>query len=225
MSVPHRSVEPKKAPASVYLATVVVVFFLTLSAADSIGFVPYYIDGTEPKAVADTSSDTQIGSSVALSNLPELGDENAEAIAPERIQIPAIDLDLAIQNPSTKNIDALDELLKNGPARYVDSAKLGEKGNMIIFAHSSHLPVVRNQMYKAFNRIPELKQGDTVTLIAGGKRYMYAVNSVEKADATDTRIDMSKDKGTRLTLVTCDTLTSKSSRFVLDASFIGSYSL
>lgn len=218
----NRSTEPQKAPASVFAATVVVVFFLSLSAADSVGLVPSYIDGTAVES-SNTVSDT-----LALSNLPELGDETsaAEAAAlPERIQIPSIDLDLEVQNPSTKDVAALDALLVNGPARYVGSAKAGEKGNMIIFAHSSHLPIVHNQMFKAFNRIPELAQGDTVVIVAQGKKYLYAVESVEQADASDTRIDMSKDKGTRLTLVTCDTLTGKSARFVLSASYIGSYDL
>ncbi len=223
MQAQNRSTEPKKAPLGVFLSTVIVVFFLTLSAADSVGFVPNYIDGTAADAASEENS---VNNSVALSNLPELGEETESvAVLPERIQIPAIDLDLAIQNPSTKDLEALDALLKSGPARYVDSAKLGETGNMIVFAHSSHLPVVHNQMYKAFNRIPELTQGDTVILVADGKKYLYVVNSVTKADASNTRIDMSKEKGTRLTLVTCDTLTNKSSRFVLDASFIGSYEL
>ena len=52
--------------------------------------------------------------------------------------------------------------------------------------------------------------------------YTYAVTSVNKVNAEDTRIDMSQELGTRLTIVTCDTLTSKSSRFVLEAELIGS---
>jgi LPXTG-site transpeptidase (sortase) family protein len=199
------------------------IFFLSLSAADSIGFVPDYIDGT---AVEDH---------VALSNLPELGSETlsgqagdslaVRAVEPERIVIAAIDLDLAVQNPDTRDIAVLDELLKDGPARYVDSAKLGERGNMIVFAHSSHLPIVHNQMYKAFNRIPELEAGDTIVLEADGTRYLYSVVSLTMADAADTRIDMSRERGTRLTLVTCDTLTGKSARYVLEAEFVATFAI
>lgn len=207
-----------KPPFGVFLAATIVVFFLMLSSAESIGFVPNYIDGT--------------GSTpVALSNLPELGDESAavflgtpeaQGTLPARISIGAIGLDLSIQNPATKDVAALDALLTNGPARYVSSAKLGEKGTMIIFAHSSHLPIVHNKMYQAFNNIPELQAGDTITLTSeDGTQYLYSVKSVEKANADDTTIDMSSSLGTRLILVTCDTLTSKSSRFVLEATFIG----
>jgi LPXTG-site transpeptidase (sortase) family protein len=209
----------KKPPLSVFLATSIVMFVLTLSAADSIGLVPYYIDGSEQATPAD----------VSLSNLPMLGEEAGPATAtapqapgplPTHIAAPSIGLDLDVQNPSTTDVNALDTLLQKGPARYSLSARLGEKGNVIIFAHSSHLPIVHNQMFRAFNRVPELKQGDTITLTgADGAAYTYTVTSVERADTSDTSIDMSTDAGARLTLVTCDTLTGKSSRFVLSAVY------
>ena len=222
MSVTPFTVGANKAPRSVFVATSVMLFFLSLSAADSIGFVPYYIDGSS--------------SQLALANLPELGEEmtiseqetasngqqNESGTKPTHISIPSINLDLPVQNPDTHDVAALDELLKQGPARYVDSALLGEKGNVLIFAHSSHLPVVRNQMYKAFNEIPELTAGDTITLTGGGKQYFYSVVSIRRADANEEQIDISKT-GERLTLVTCDTLTSKSTRWIAEAELIGSY--
>ncbi|MCE9541423.1 sortase [Candidatus Kaiserbacteria bacterium] len=234
-----------KPPKPVFIAAAIVFFFLALSAADSIGFVPDYIDGIPAHpAVTDEDNGTSAGEAVALTELPQLGDDmlmldsegrllpprgtgvaavNAAAQFPARITIGAIDLDLKIQNPTTKDVDALDALLVNGPARYTDSAKLGEAGNMIIFAHSSHLPVIHNQMYKAFNRVPELVAGDTITLTGeDGTKYLYSVNSVKKVDVNDNvTISLARDGGTKLTLVTCDTLSGKSARFVLDADFIG----
>ena len=139
---------------------------------------------------------------------------------PERIAISAIGLDLPVQNPSTRDIETLDEYLKEGPVRYVDSARLGEKGNVLIFAHTSHLPVVKNQMYKAFNRIPELKAGDVISIEGDGRKYIYTVLSVRQADAEEATISLATTLGKRLTLVTCDTLTSKTSRFILEADFV-----
>ena len=212
-----------KAPTGVFVSATVVIFFLTLSAADSVGFVPYYIDGTAPR-------------DVALSDLPELGEEitpvEVKPIAqpaavvtalPSRVIIDGISLDLPVLNPDTRDIAALDEILKNGPARYVDSAKLGEKGNVLIFAHTSHLPVVHNPMYKAFNRLPELEKGDVIALKGEGREYVYSVTSVRRANAEEEMIDLSSTLGARLTLVTCDTLTSKESRWIVEADFIGSY--
>jgi len=232
---------PSAHPISVYIATVIVLFFCMLSAADSIGFVPDYIDGstplttggstpsdiTEPDAETSSAADT-----ISLSSLPQLGVTAPSAPAaaattpvpitplPTRIQIPAIDLDLPVQNPTTLDVNALDTLLQKGPARYADSSKLGEDGTLIIFGHSSHLPVVHNQMFRAFNKLPDLKAGDTIALTgANGTSYLYSVTSVRKADASE-KLSLQND-GKHLTIVTCDTLTGKSARFVLDASFIG----
>lgn len=214
----------KKPPAAVFLATVFVVFVLTLSAADSVGFVPNYIDGSTPLATSGTDT-------VALSALPQLGGlRSIESIVaeiaqtatlPERIVISAIGMDLPVQNTATKDIDALTEVLKNGPARYVDSAKLGEEGNMLVFGHSSQLPVVRNQMYKAFNNISKLKSGDTISVFGDGKEYLYSVESVWEGDADEDVIDLSRAKGARLTLVTCNTLGEKSARWIVEADLVG----
>lgn len=215
----HRSARPRP-PAPVFIAMTVVIFFLSLSAAESVGFVPCYVDGTDCRG------------SVALSQLPELGPSTGLSIAarssqlkaalPERIVIPEIVLDLPVQNPATRDIATLDEYLKGGPVRYVDSARLGEKGNVLIFAHTSHLPVVKNQMYKAFNRVSELKPGDSITLEGGGRSYLYTVRSLRQTDTNDF-INLSPTLGQKLTLVTCDTLTGKSARFVLEADFVAAF--
>jgi sortase (surface protein transpeptidase) len=217
----------QKPPAPVFIATTIVIFFLSLSAADSIGFVPNYLDDSSTQFEQAASVPAESTDNLALSNLPMLGENtaaapNAKKILPTRIQIASIDLDLDVQNPDTRDIAALDALLTRGPARYVDSGTLGIAGNMIIFAHSSNLPVVRNPMFKAFNKVPKLQAGDMITITGDdGKSYLYSVTGVEKADAKDSVIDLSPTKGTRLTLVTCDTLTGKSARYVLSADFFG----
>ncbi|MDB5187661.1 MAG: Peptidase sortase-like protein [Candidatus Kaiserbacteria bacterium] len=284
-NLPTQSSEiAQKPPFLVFAATAIVVFFCTLSVADSVGFVPDYIDGTTPITADMTTSDS--GRDVALSNLPQLGDTtnsldtntnaagnqslvipvspdaaptsgvgslivtsgqssqtpNAQTVNsqtaqpasaqvgaavqgsnPVRIIIDSVGIDLPVQNPATRDVDALDALLQTGPARYSASAQLGEDGNVVLFAHSSHLPIVHNQMFRAFNKIPDLKAGDSITLVgSNGKKYLYRVTGVEKASTTDgTTIDLSTAHGKKLTLVTCDTLTGKSARFVLSADFVG----
>lgn len=213
--------DDQKPPFTVFIALTVFIFFCALSVADSVGFVPYYIDGTAPRSA-------QTDPSLTPTELPSFA-RPAQAQAstgivalPTRITIPSIDLDLPVQNPITRDIAALDVLLQSGPARYVDSANLGERGNVLIFAHSSHLPIVHNQMFRAFNRIPELSAGDSITVTGDdGRSYVYRVTSVRKANADDAIIDLSPSIGAKLTLVTCDTLTSKSSRFILEADLVG----
>lgn len=230
----HSYNNPEKPPRAVFFAVTVILFVLTLSAAHSVGFVPDYMDAST--SLTTSGSDTlavNTTDSLLVSNLPELGPETvsvtpvetnptAQTANPVKIIIPSIGMSLPVQNPNTRDLAALDTLLQKGPARYVDSAKLGTKGNVIIFAHSSNIPVVKNQMYKAFNRVKELTSGDTITIVGDdGKKYLYTVLSVRKADANDATIDLSPRIGTKLTLVTCDTLTSKSARFILEADFIG----
>ena len=221
-----------KPPFAVFLAATIVMFFCALSAADSVGFVPDYIDGSTPTATEITQrgiqsqSDTVVASDDAtaapIQNITSGTSATSAGVTPTRIIIPSVGIDLPIQNPSSHNVDTLDALLVNGPARYVESAKLGTSGNLLIFAHSSHLPIVHNQMFRAFNQIPNLVAGDSITIVGADKKeYLYSVTSVQKADASNTTIDLSVKDGTKLTLVTCDTLTGKSARFVLEADYVG----
>ena len=159
-----------------------------------------------------------------LSELYRTEGESSEApqgVLPERIRSAAIGLDAVIQNPDTRDIDALAVSILKSPTRYVDSAKLGVPGNMLIFGHSSTYRVVRNPMYKVFNRISELKPGDSISVEGGGVEYLYSVTSVRSVDVNKAIIDLSPTAGTKLTLTTCDILTGKSARFVVEADFVG----
>ncbi len=200
-------------PKRVFLAAVILIFFSTVSAADSVGFVPSYIDG---------SSSAQSGE-VRLSDLPQLAESPAmpEGVLPERIRSAAIGLDVVVQNPDTRDLAVLDAAILKSAVRYVDSAKLGIPGNMLIFAHSSNYAVVRNQMFKAFNNISKLKPGDSISVLGGGTEYLYSVTSVRSVDAGETVIDLSPTQGTKLTLTTCDVLSGKSARFIVEADYVG----
>ena len=76
-------------------------------------------------------------------------------------------------------------------------------------------------MYRAFNRISELKEGDSISVFGGGKEYKYKVSKVRQTDASEEVIDLSPKNGTRLTLSTCDTFGKKSARWVVEADFVG----
>lgn len=222
---------PPKNSFFLFLVAAGAIFVLTLSAAASIGFVPYYIDGKggplgemplgEPAPVEEPAV---LPPGVPSPQPMQPAPSPVVVVDPERIIIQEIGLDLEVFNPETRDLVALDEVLKSGPARYVDSARLGESGNILIFGHSSRLPVVHNQMYKAFNRVPELETGDLVVLHGGGKEYVYRVTGLEQVDAAEGIIELPR-VGNKLTLVTCDNLTGKSARFVLSAELIGSYAL
>ena len=224
-----------KPPKRVFIAAVVFVFICTVSVADSLGLVPHYVDGSTPfdsaqdKPLTVNGSDSAPADSVGLSQLPQLSDmyqavaaspATPQGFLPERIKSSVIGLDVAIQNPTTRDLAGLDAAILKGPARYVDSAKLGVPGNMLIFAHSSTYQVLRNQMFKVFNNISKLKPGDSISIEGGGLEYLYSVTSVRSVEASETVIDLSATQGTKLTLTTCDILTGKSARFIVEAEFV-----
>jgi len=142
---------------------------------------------------------------------------------PTTIEIPDISLAAVIVNPTTTDIPSLDEKLLKGVVRYPTSAKLGEDGNVVLFGHSSYLPVVKNQAYKTFNGIQKLAMGDVVTVYSSATAYTYRVRSVveEKAD-DNTAIPLSV-AGKVLTLVTCNSFGQKTARFVVVADFVESH--
>ncbi len=142
-------------------------------------------------------------------------------VFPDRLMIPSIGTDLPISNPQTRDIAALDEALKTAAVRYPDSATLGQRGgNVLLFGHSSRLPVVRNQLYKAFNDIETLTNGDVIYVQSGSETYTYEVTNVYQASANDDKIALAVD-GHRLTLLTCDSFGAKTDRWVVEAEFIG----
>lgn len=172
----------------------------------------------------------------ATDALPEpvsTGDEvAAEAVpvvetdpeAPVRVVASTVALDVTISNPVSTNVHALDNALLKGAVRYPTTALLGEEGTMLVFGHSSRLPVIYNQAYKAFNNIQNLEKGDVVSVYSETAEYRYKVTGVRVADAEEDVVEL-QTTGKSLVLVTCDNFTSKTSRFVVTAEFVGTYSL
>ena len=168
--------------------------------------------------------------SVAAENAPTgiLATSTPPVVTPEdpvRIEIQTIDVSATIANPTTTSLEALDAYLLKGAARYPTSARLNEAGNMVLFAHSSYLPVVGNQAYKTFDGIQKLVAGDIITVYSADAVYTYRVRSVTKESATSgSGIDLAV-AGKVLTLVTCNSFATKSDRFVVTADFVESHSI
>jgi LPXTG-site transpeptidase (sortase) family protein len=143
---------------------------------------------------------------------------------PVRIVATKINMDVTIKNPSSTNVDVLDEALLSGAVRYPTSAKLGVNGTVLLFGHSSYLPVVHNQAYKAFKGIQTLEKGDIVSVYSSDTEYRYAVEAVTVANADQDVVEL-RQNGKYLTLVTCDSFTKKTDRFIVTATFVGAYPL
>jgi LPXTG-site transpeptidase (sortase) family protein len=147
-----------------------------------------------------------------------------ETQLPTRVVAKDIDLDVAVLNTPTADIESLDADLLKGAVRYPTSAKLGEQGTVLLFGHSSYLPIVHNQNYKAFNNIQKLKEGQIISVYSGGAEYRYRVSGVRLANAEEDVVEL-RSNGQYLTLVTCNSFAAKTARYVVEAEFAGSYSL
>lgn len=143
---------------------------------------------------------------------------------PVHIVAKDIGLDASVANPNSVDIDVLDETLLKGAVRYPTSAMLGMDGTVLLFGHSSYLPIVHNLAYKTFDGIQKLKPGQIVSVYSGTKEYQYAVTEVRVADANEDSVELNP-VGKHLTLVTCDSFAKKTNRFIVTADFVGAYSL
>lgn len=191
-----------------FLAAFFVILFVSASVLAVLDLLPESDEAAgeweKPALVAD-SAHTMVA--------PEL---------PTHIEIPEIGLKAAIENPTSTNVAVLDRALNTGAVRYPTSAKLGQEGNVILFGHSSYLPIVNNQSYKAFNGIQELTAGDRIFVTGSSRTFVYEVVSVREADAEEDAIPLTA-VGNRLTLATCDSFGQKSDRFVVTADLVESY--
>lgn len=190
-----------------FLAAVLFVFFTSFSMLSALDLVPGPIVAKKENLTANALT--------SVKTTPEL---------PVRIEIAAINLSADIANPTKTDVATLDKALLTSAVRYPTSAKLGETGNVIVFGHSSYLPVVNNKNFKIFNEIQNLKKGDRITVYGVDTAYVYEVDTVSEEDAKSAAIPLEVGEPT-LTLATCDSFGSKSDRFVVVAKLVGSHSV
>jgi len=91
---------------------------------------------------------------------------------------------------------------------------------MFIFGHSTGLTVVRNQAFKTFNGLRNLKSGDIIKVYSTTKIYKYQVSSVVLVDQNKALVELDNKKN-MLTLSTCNTFGEKGERYVVTADYIG----
>jgi LPXTG-site transpeptidase (sortase) family protein len=214
-------ISPYTSPIEEYL-----VFFLVFVGVLSLtyGFL-FVIDFLPEKPTPKTQSPVV----VATTTIPKIEDEPIvnEIIDPFPVRIIFDTLDnrtLAVLNPESSSVAALDAALLKGAVRHPDSADFEQTGTIFLFGHSSYLPNVMNKNFQAFNGIQKLKWGDIVRLQSSDKEYVYRVDRVYEVSAIDAEVKIESGKS-KLTLVTCDSFGSKSDRFVVEASLIESRAL
>lgn len=189
-----------------FLGVFLVVFFLISVFLFAIDFYP------EPKVeTAPDETKTQVAAAATAAIQFPIEE-------PTRVVIRSIGVDTSVQNPTSTDVEVLDEALLKGSARYPQSALLGEEAGMFIFGHQSGLPVVKNQAFKAFNGLQNVAMGEEIEVYSATAKYTYRVTSVEQVSAETALIDFAKPRS--LTLSTCDSFGKKTDRNVIKAEFV-----
>jgi LPXTG-site transpeptidase (sortase) family protein len=191
-----------------FLAVFLAVFFLISVLLFAIDFVPE----TPSAGPAQNIAAKEIPAPVLEVQYP--------IEEPVKIAIASIGVDIAIENPATTDLKALDEELLKGAVRYPTSAKLGETGTVYLFGHQSYLPVVHNKAFKAFNDVQNLKAGDIITVSSRTAEYTYRVTTVTLTTASNGVIPLAKE-GRGLILSTCNSISADhEQRYVVEADFV-----
>ena len=194
----------------------IVFFFVVLAtyaALVIIDFVPEPIETLE-KAETEMVTDTAVVVETIEPVIPEVVDP-----LPIKLIIDDLDKEVTVLNPSSNTIADLDQALLSGVVRHPDSATFDKDGNIFILGHSSYLPNVLNKNFQAFNGIQKLTWGDTIRLQSGDIEYVYIVEEVFEAAASEVLVPFTPGKA-RLTLATCNSFGSKDDRFIVEARLL-----
>lgn len=189
----------------------VCVFAISFGALYLMGFVPAELREENDAAASSTGAVSSV--TFATSTIQK------QSELPTRIKIEKIGVNALVQNPTTTNVYALDDLLLHGAVRYPGSGLPGE-GNMFFFGHSTGIKLVKNPAFKTFNNLKNLVAGDTVLVYSNSHVYTYKVNNVKLVDSKDALVDFSVKKN-MLTLSTCNTFGQKEERYVVEADYVG----
>jgi sortase A len=146
--------------------------------------------------------------------------EIKESVLPESVEIPKIGVSVRVMNPVNPDTAVLDAELLKGVVRYPGSGGLDDDTNMLLFGHSTRFREVKNDAFQAFNRLEELRIGDTIKVKSGGGEYIYKVTLVSQVSSDKALVNFRTGEK-MITLSTCDSFGSKQDRIVVEAKFIG----
>ncbi len=123
-----------------------------------------------------------------------------------KIIIPKINVEIpVVYDVPTVEENAIQAGLERGVVHYATTPNPGEKGNGIIFGHSSNNILNKGKYKFAFVLLKRLEVGDTFILQKGGKRYIYRVFTKKVVKPTDVGV-LTENTGKvgSFSLITCD---------------------
>lgn len=200
-----------------------VIVTITYAILVLIDFIPEPVT-TDETAAEMTDEVAAVAPEVVTESEPDPEPESDSTVdpLPTKIIFDSLDKEVTVLNPTSRTVADLDAALLSGVVRHPDSADFAETGNIFILGHSSYLPNVLNKNFQAFNGIQKLDWGDTVRLQSGDREYVYRVDTVYQAKASEVVVPIDGSKE-RLTLATCNSFGSTDDRFMVEATLVNSY--
>lgn len=199
-----------------------ITFFITVFITYAILYiVDFYPEPKSEDVTAGSVSEEKEEIIETEDEIVEIEDKITAELAPVPlfITIEKLDKTIPVSNPESRLVSDLDNALLSGAVRHPDSADFAKHGNIFILGHSSYLPNVMNKNFQAFNGIQDLSWGHHIFLDSADTRYVYRVQKVYEAKASDVVVPFTPGES-RLTLATCNSFASKDDRFVVEAVLV-----
>lgn len=158
-----------------------------------------------------------------VSATPIIVDPNSTGpVGPEsKIIIPKINVEApVVYSVKTIQEDDIQAGLESGVVHYPTTPNPGEKGNAVIFGHSSGNILNKGKYKFAFILLRSLENSDTFIVQKDGKRYVYKVYNKYVTSPTDFSVLGPTDRDSTMTLITCDPPGTSSNRLIIQAEQI-----
>ena len=191
-----------------------ITFFFVCMGIIAITYGVLYVFDFLPEKPGETNTET-VEEEVTKNEVTK----EVNAPLPIKISFDSLDREAVVLNAELDTIEALDAALLEGVVRHPDSADFKNTGTIFLLGHSSYLPNVKNKNFQAFNGIQKLKWGDTIRLESNDTEYVYSVDRVYEAKASDASVPLQYETA-KLVLATCNSFGSKDDRYIVEASLI-----
>lgn len=158
-----------------------------------------------------------------VSATPIIVDPQANGpVGPEaKIIIPKINVEAPVvyDVPSISESD-VQKGLERGVVHYITTPNPGEKGNAVIFGHSSSNILNKGKYKFAFIMLKSLDKDDTFIVQKDGKRYVYKIYEKFVVKPDDLSVLGPTNKTSTVTLITCDPPGTSTNRLIIRAEQI-----
>lgn len=147
---------------------------------------------------------------------------NSGPVGPEaKIIIPKINVEApVVYDVESIEEKAVQEGLERGVVHYSTTPNPGEKGNAVIFGHSSSNILNKGKYKFAFLLLKSLETDDTFIIQKDGKRYVYKVYKKFVTNPQDLSVLAPTEREATMTLITCDPPGTSTNRLIIQAEQI-----